>query len=143
MVIPSWIADSVVDETTFEYGGEVYPLLLVNPAFMPAIPNFVGFPPPERNFLFIANKVPVKHRLPMLAHEVIEFTKLDGRIGRCRAAAERELEYVAPADLAEYLRLRIAMFTGLIAYARTNGQDKLAAEAAGSLEFFLSIQQVD
>lgn len=140
MNIPRWIAEWVVEEATFEYGGVVYPLLLVDPAFMPTIRNFVGFPPPDRNFLFIANNVPKKYWLPMLGHEVYEFTELDGQLGRCSAAAELELGHVAVEDLDEYLAMRVEMFTDLIAYAEKQGQTNLAEEAAGSLVFFQSFQ---
>ena len=115
-------------ETVIIRVGAIDCIVLVVPStFNAMIPYFVGRIGDDR--YFISDGVPERFRTGVIAHEANCFAlRACGRKGHCVAALTEEMRHVPREEHAEYLKMRLAMFEGLVRYLESRPRDEFVDE---------------
>lgn len=112
---------------------------IVPAAFNAEIPYFVGRIGDDHYFL--SDAIPDRFRIHVMTHEANCLAlKACRRKGHCVAALGEELRRIPKEDIAEYVSMRIAMFTGLVAHLRKGANTDFAEEAAATLAALQEMQ---
>ena len=127
---PDWIKTHEVGVGEVEYEGQRIPYTVLNKDLEPNLPGFLGYPDGEN--LFISEEVPEEYRLPQLIHEIVEFTKLKDKKGRCVEALKHELSFVPGKIWEEYLEYRTDFFARLVEYYKGSKDEDLKEEIRAS-----------
>jgi len=123
----------------FVYKKKRYAYLILSKDFEPNLPGFLGYP--EQKELIISEEVPKAFRKFMLIHEIIEFTDLAGKQGRCLEALKIELKLVPKKIWRDYLRYRKNFFRVLIEYSQKHPDEEFKHEIKKSYEYLCQISQ--
>jgi len=130
---PEWIKNNEVGSGEIELEGKKIPYTILKKELAPELPGFLGFF--EGEHLFISEEVPEKFREPQLIHEIIEFTELKGKKGRCVESLKRELSIVPEEIKKEYLEYRRDFFAKLVEYYEDSEDEEFKSEIKASYEF--------
>ncbi|MES2023375.1 MAG: hypothetical protein V4439_01705 [Patescibacteria group bacterium] len=119
---PDYIKNNEVSTGEIEYGGKKYFFTVLKKEVGPkTLPGFLG---KDGEHFFISEEAPEKFRVLQLTHEIIEFTELEGKKGRCLEALKRELLLVPDEIRKEYIEYRRNLFNNLIQYYKKLLEDK-------------------
>ena len=133
---PDWVKKNEVGKNEVEFEGQKIPYTILRKEVEPKLPGFLGFP--EGKFLFISEEVPEEFRNPQLVHEIIEFTELKGKKGRCLESMKRELEIVPDDIKKEYIEYRRNFFGRLIEYSKNSDDEDFKKEIQASYDYLQS-----
>lgn len=138
---PDWIKNNEVGKGRIEYEGRDYFYTILDSKVQPKLPGFLGYPDGEN--LFISEGVPEEFRDPQLIHEIIEYTELKGKEGRCLEALRRELEIAREKfeeeKYLEYLEYRRNFFAKLVDYYKESSDEGFKTEIRRSYEYLEKI----
>lgn len=134
---PDWIKANATGVGGVNYLGRKIPFTIIKKELAPTLPGFLGYFNGEH--LFISEEVPEEYRMPQLVHEIIEFTELKDKKGRCLEALKRELSIVPEEIKQSYLEYRKKFFAKLIEYYKDSQDEDFKAEIAASYEFLQSL----
>ncbi len=134
---PDWIKTNEVGSGEITYGDQTVPYTILKKELQPKLPGFLGYPKGEH--LFISEEVPEEYRTPQLVHEIVEFTTLKGKRGRCVEALLHELAVVPEEIRQAYLEYRTRFFERLVAYSKDSENEEFKAEIKASYEYLQRI----
>ena len=126
-----------VGSDVVSYDGKDIEYTILDPAFEPKLPGFVGYPGGKH--LLISSEVPEAIKDSILIHEIIEFGELKGQKGRCVTALRQELLGVPDGIRQEYLRYRRDFFKDLIAYSAPSANQEFMEEIQASYQLLLEL----
>lgn len=132
--LPPWVNANEISREEIEYKGEKFPYSIFKKEAKLELPGFLGHVEGHRHF-FISEEVPENFKKYQLIHEVIEYTELNGKIGRCVEALNQEIALVPEDIKQEYLKYRRDFFARLVEYYKNYEDEEFKAEIQKSFEF--------
>lgn len=134
---PVFVKNNEVGRGRFKYEGKIFYYSILQKELETRLPGFLGFI--EGKFLFISEEVPREFRVPQLIHEVIEFTELKGKEGRCLEALKMELLLVPEKIYSEYIKYRLNFFKALVDFYKNSDDEEFKREILASYEHLNSL----